>query len=49
MIDQEVDTLIMRLKVANNAYLTVDLIGIDLLAASAIMRSKLFKLINKHL
>ena len=40
--DQEAHTSIMRSKFANNAFLNFDLM-INLLAASAIMRSKLFK------
>jgi hypothetical protein len=39
MIDQEVDTLIMRSKVTNNAFLSINLI-IDLLVTRMIMRSK---------
>ncbi len=40
-IDQEVDTSIMRSKFPNNAFFNFNLM-IDLLAASAIMRSNVF-------
>jgi hypothetical protein len=38
--------MFMRLKVANNAFLSYDLMNVFLLAASAVMRLKLYKFIK---